>query len=523
MVHRKPFIRQLYSLVVLLTILAVALISCRTTSDLTLEEAQMISTAGEQGFTPPPRAGVAELAERGYLEGLEGEFCRDEPPEPVDIDQAIDVIEIGCKRGGYTWGQQYCMPDRLFKRGRGAMNSGRYLEAIALIKAALKHDKEMGGAERYRPHLAASYAAIGDFSAARWSMGGGNSRHYRSQSGKYQVSANYQVGKAALEKAKGNYRAAEAHYRKAMKLCEDGRDITGHSVFYDTVTQFLPDYGEVIMMQGRLVEAELVLREAVDRVGIQSRPTSKLRALAILGRLFYQQGRYADAEMMFKATIGAYRLYRDPCWQIDLNNAHHGLATALLAQGRVAEALAEFETIRRNMRHLPQQFESRFASDPDWAYALMGNGAFSEAEKMLTKALQSAVGQYGDGHHRTAEIRGLLAAAQFRQGHKTAAGKNFATALPLLLKYNRAADTQASAPVAFSRRLAWIVEAYMAFVYERADNVAAARKTFPLADVIRGQSVQQAVIASSMRIAAKDRRLADLVRREQDAGKKSPL
>ena len=520
MAHPKPFIRHLSSLAVLLAaILSVTLISCRTTSDLTLKEAQMISSAGEQGFTPPPRAGVAELAEHGYLEGLKGEFCRDEPPEPVDLDSIISIIKDSCIRTGYSWGGQYCLADRLFMRGQDAMNSGRYLEAIALIKTALKK-AEGKQAQRYRPHLAASYAAIGDFSAARWYMGGGDSRFFRSQSGKYQVHVNYQVGKASLQKAKGNYQAAEAHYRKARKYCEDGRSITGHSVFYDTETQLLPDYGEVIMMQGRLVEAELVLREAVARRAFQGRPTSQLRALGILGRLFYQQGRYADAEMMFKATIGKYRVYREPCWQIDLNTAHHGLATALLAQGRIAEALAEFETIRRNMRHLPQLFESRFANDPDWAYALLCNGAFSEAEEMLTRALQSAVGQYGDEHHRTAEIRGLLATAQYRQGHKMAAGKNFATALSLLLKYNRAADTQAIAQVAFNRRLAWIVETYMVFIYEGADNGAAARKTFPLADVIRGQSVQQAVIASSMRIAAKDPRLADLVRREQDAGKK---
>jgi len=496
------------------------LIGCRTTSDLSLEDARMISAAGEQGFTPPPRAGIADLVERGYLEGLEGEYCLDEPPEAVDLERAIESIKQGCKKTGYTWGTEMCLQDRLFSRGRDAMHNGRYLEAIGLIKMALKKHPDFRGDERYRGHLGASYAAIGDFNSARWYMGGGNSRFYRTQSGKYQMKVNYQIGKAALEKAKGNYRAAETHYRKASKYCKQGLEITGHALFADTKTQFLPDFGEVLIMQGRPVEAELILREAVNRPSYRGSPLHRLRSLAALGRLYYRQGRYADAEMMFKATIGAYRLYRLSCSQVDLNIAHHGLAMALLAQDRTDEALVQFEAIRHNMRHLPQLFEFRFANDPDWAYALLGEGEFTEAERMLTRALQFAGGLYGERHHRTAEIRGLLAVAQYRTDKKRLADKNFAAGLPILLEYNRAADTRANARVAFNRRLARIVEAYMAFIHESEDNSVAARKTFPLADAIRGQSVQQAVIASSMRVAAKDRLLADLVRREQDAGKK---
>jgi len=496
------------------------LFGCRTTSDLTLEEASKISTAGEQGFTPPPRSGVTELVQRGYMEGLEGEYCRDEPPESIDLDQVVETIEFFCKQRGYAWGRQVCLADRLFNRGRDAMYSGRYLDAIALIKEALRSHHEGRGDERYRGYLSASYAAIGDFSAARRYMGGGISRGYMSQSGKYQVELNYQMGKAGLEKARGNYRAAEGHYRKALKYSEKGLEMTGHVVFADTKTQFLPDFGEVLFMLGRTVEAEMVLREAVGRPSYKGSPVHRLRALATLGRLYYNMGRYTDAEMIFKATIGSYRLYRLPCWQADLNTAHHGLAKALLAQGRAAEGLEHFEAIRSNMRHLPELFEYRFANDPDWAYALLASGEHGLAEKMLSAALESAKNRYGNGHHRTAEIRGLLAVAQHRLGKTQAARKQLKATLPILLAYNRSADTQDSARVAFNRRLAQVIETYMVILHKGVSNIEAAHQSFSLADAIRGQSVQQAVVASSLRVAAKDRRLSDLVRREQDAGKK---
>lgn len=203
MALRQPFIHKLAPLVVLLAILSGTLISCRTTSGLSLEEAQQISGAGEQGLTAPPRAGVTDIINTRYLEAFADETCKNEPPESVDLDQVIARIKNDCKIGGHSWGAQVCLSDKLFEAGRRAMNRGQYREAIDLIQTAIKSQKVgRGGAERYRGLLAASYAAIGDFSAARWNMGGGNSRGYMSQSGKYQVKVNYQVGKAALEKAR---------------------------------------------------------------------------------------------------------------------------------------------------------------------------------------------------------------------------------------------------------------------------------------------------------------------------------
>ncbi len=495
------------------------LLSCRTTPDLTLEEAQQISTAGEQRFTAPPRVGVTDIINDRYLDGFDGDTCLEGPPKPVNIDRVIERIKAECKNRGYAWEIQYCLPDKLFKEGRQAMNSGQYLEAITLIKTAIKEDTGEG-AQRYRPHLAASYAAIGDFSAARWKMGGGNANRYRSSSGRYQVLAYYQVGMATLEKSRGNYRAAEKHYRKAQKYCKDGYAITGHLLFEDTLTQFSPDFGEVLFMLGRPVEAELLLRKSLRRSGWGTRSTHRFRSLATLGRLYYQQGRYADAEMMNKAAIGGYHLNGFSCTQVDLNIAYQYLAQALLAQDRPTEALEQFEIIKRNMRYNQRIFNIRFANDPDWAYALLAVGNYNRAETMLQGALKSARGLYGDDHHQTAEIRGLLAVAQYRQSKNSASGRNFEKALPLLLHHSRAADAQTGVRVAFNRRLAGIVEAYMAFIADSQGNgETAAVRTFPLADAIRGQSVQQAVMASSMRVAAKDQRLSDLVRREQDAGK----
>lgn len=492
---------------------------CKTTSEISLADAQKISAVGQDGVAPPPRAGIMELINPKYLEGFEQEVCNDTPPEQLDINKQIKKIKDGC--GGYISGYEFCLSGRLFMQGREALNGGQYTDAITLLKAALAENKGKGD-ERYRPYLAASYAAIGDFTAARFSMGGGNSHFYRSLSGKYQVEVNYQVGQATLNRIRGKYNKAEHHYRKAMKLCDKGRELTGHKVFYDTVSQFMPDFGEVLMMQGRPVEAELVLRRSLKRAGYDlAGINARLRGMVNLGRVYYQQGRYDDAATMIKAAVGGYRFYRDKCSNLDLNVAYQHLARVLIAQEQPAAALEQFEQIRRNLRHTPRIFEVRFADDPDWAFALLANRQYPAAETKLAKSLKATAKQFGNSHHKTVEVRGLLAVAQFRLSKLDQAGRNFKQALPILVAYQREAAGQANTRVAFNRRLARIAEAYMAFIYTtQGGGEKAAIKTFPLADTIRGQVVQQAVIASSLRVAARDSRLAGLVRRVQDADKK---
>ncbi|MBT8370571.1 MAG: tetratricopeptide repeat protein, partial [Deltaproteobacteria bacterium] len=508
------------SILFILPILIFGTLSCGTTSNLSVEDAKKILVFGEHGLKPPPRAGVdTNMARPLFLNAFDA-VCRSEPPKSIDIATIIKNIKVHCRSGADGGRGVYCLADKLFARGRDAMYSGEYTDAIALIKAAIGKAKGKQD-ERYRSHLGMSYAVIGNFKAARRFIGGGNASLFQSKSGTYQVRVNSQVGRAAIERLKGNYRKAEVYYRKAQKLCKRGLNDLGHYVFYDTETQFMPDLGEVILMQGRLTEAQLVLRESFYRFPPRwSGRNTQLRSLVMLGRVFYQQGRNADAELITRAAIGGYRLYGE-CSLLDMNIAYQDLARIFLAQGQSEEALQQYETIRRNMRHTPRIFNMRFANDPDWAHALLTVGEFSRAETMLASALKTARGQYGDSHYRTAEIRGLLAVAQYRQSKTKAAGKNFTTALPILLEYTRVSSAQTDARIAFSRRLGRIVEGYLAFVFQlQGNSETAAKTTFPLADVLRGQSVQQAVRASSTRIAARDPRLADLVRREQDADKK---
>ena len=50
------------------------------------------------------------------------------------------------------------------------------------------------------------------------------------------------------------------------------------------------------------------------------------------------------------------------------------MAKSLMAQGRWAEAIEQFEAISVGLKNDPDLFKARFAGDVDWAIALLATG-----------------------------------------------------------------------------------------------------------------------------------------------------
>ena len=87
-----------------------------------------------------------------------------------------------------------------------------------------------------------------------------------------------------------------------------------------------------------------------------------------------------------------------------------------------------------------------------------------------------------------------------------------------------AGDDDTTIVVGRRERLQSVVEAYIGLTAKVALTTnEAAVETFSLVDAIRGQSVQQALSASSARASVKDPALAELVRKEQDLSKQVNL
>jgi hypothetical protein len=93
--------------------------------------------------------------------------------------------------------------------------------------------------------------------------------------------------------------------------------------------------------------------------------------------------------------------------------------------------------------------------------------------------------------------------------------------VPILTVVSRENDDDNVGTVQRERRVSSIVEAYVGLLARTPGGVTSeiAAESFRIADVIRGQSVQKALTASSARASASDPALAELVRKEQDLEK----
>ena len=120
---------------------------------------------------------------------------------------------------------------------------------------------------------------------------------------------------------------------------------------------------------------------------------------------------------------------------------------------------------------------------------------------------------------QTALTRGLVAIGLARLGRDSDALREFKAAVPVLLTRSRVTDEDdATTAAAREQRAQVVVEFYIALLARMgpAAGVDAAAESFRLGDVIRGQSVQRALVASSARAGAANPALAKLARKAQD-------
>ena len=119
--------------------------------------------------------------------------------------------------------------------------------------------------------------------------------------------------------------------------------------------------------------------------------------------------------------------------------------------------------------------------------------------------------------------RGFAAVALARKGNAQESFQAFKESLPVLLTVSGSGGDDDSGSTAAARegRIRFIIEAYLRLLSRNPSLLTPAilDETFGYSDVLRGQSVQRALQASSARSATQDPVLAQLIRASQDADK----
>ncbi len=485
-------------------------IGCQTVS---LDEAKDISLQfSGTSFEPPPRMIKDVVSE--HCENFDLFGCR---PEPL-----LSLEEISKNyQDAPPWPDQRSRPIEFQKIAWSELNRGRYSRSIQLLEMSLESLPPLGRASRGNRYakLAQYYAYAGDLKSAQNALG--NALYWYRMSTYEGRWKEYILNSARgiIAQTKGNLDRAEWYFRRAIPPSKE----YGLGTQLDTRVDLIENF----IFQGRLLEAEALAREVLQELRVWGSGVRKARGRLVLSKILFKQGRYREAEYVAKCAILKYNQMITDCASLYLNLSRQMLAKSLMAQGRWAKAIEQFEAISAGLKNDPVLFATRFAGDVDWAISLLTTGKNAEAMDQLKTGLRLTSEQFGENHYRTAIIRGVIAAVHAANGEKEAAVAGFAEAVPLIVKQFRKADVATHTRSTKDPYLIFIIENYMnllADIYatplEAKMGIDAVETSFTLADFVRAHSVQRAVSACSARYGIKDPELADLLRSEQDSAKR---
>jgi CHAT domain-containing protein len=276
--------------------------------------------------------------------------------------------------------------------------------------------------------------------------------------------------------------------------------------------------------QGRLAEAEADARRVLlARLKVDGKFNFRTpKFINGLAGVLLDQGRLDEAERLTTTSLEIYRTVGVAEDTSTVASTLSRLGAILVLQGRHREAAEVFDALEKAVSRWDVTRRETMELNTSRIYLLYAGGRIEAGIAAAQTLLERATARYGDEHVNTAIARGILAVGLAKAGHEADARREFRAAIPILIASLREVpDDDETTVVALRRqRLQTIIEAYIALVgrdQQRTDN--GAMETFALADAIRGQSVQSALVASSARMTVQDLALKNLARRHQDLTK----
>lgn len=550
-----------------LSLLAVA--GCQTTGQsLSIGEARRVTSQfSGKAFTPPPRSvtDITSILEKQAQDDLEGlkearKLADTQPPVSVGVGtlatfyhkraQAARKLgrsgqEVADFRLAFDNAREYrdadLMDEASYLLALAQVLAGSFSQAIDSWQQAIQVSKGYGWgdldlAEAYAM-LADIYAKAGDPEGVKQAVANSLAASRRvvfeyPEPGDREIKSAMKAWReASLHEIAGRYPEAEPLLHKAIKLTAKISKLDNFGGYDAIIMNLLQgNLADNLRKQGRLVEAEVVAREALT-TALKMNGRYAAQTAYMLGRLtrvVFDQGRFSDAEVLARANIDAYVQSGVSADSLYYAGARIDLADALVAQGRWQEALAQYEQARDALAGDAYTTKKFVAGNVNWAIALLESGRSEEALDVLRDAEARLAPIYGQGHYALAEVAGFKAKAYAASGKQAQALEVFASSVPALLEGARRDASQGGDATTRTRKLRSILEAYIGLLadirstpLERQAGLDTAAESFRIADAARMHSVQRALSASGARAAVKDPDLADLVRREQDAKQQS--
>jgi CHAT domain-containing protein len=339
-------------------------------------------------------------------------------------------------------------------------------------------------------------------------------------------------GNARIEESRGRFAQAEAAYHKASILYTnsmktfaqwESRPAEGEMERHSDWALALE--GRTKVKQGRVGEGESDVRRALlsrlSKSGKYHADTAGI--LAVLVYVIQEQGRYEEAEQLQRQVIGIYQGLGYGIDSSQLVNAQLFLAQILNLRGQYDAASRLYDQIDVWTAKWEPSRREAISGGLARVAVMLAQGNNDNALEIAQRTYERERQRSGDKSFNTALSRGFHAIALARNGNATESLQAFKECLPVLLSVSGGGDDDSGTTAAArAGRVRFVIEGYLRLL-SRNPTIAppgVIEDTFGYADVLRGQSVQRALQASSARSATKDPVLAELVRTSQDIDKK---
>jgi CHAT domain-containing protein len=347
--------------------------------------------------------------------------------------------------------------------------------------------------------------------------------------------ANWQAmvedGNARVAEARGRLADAETAFRKAaifytatLKNVSQWESKPQAGEIERSADWALALEGRVKVKQGRVGEGEADVRRALlnnlSKSGKFHADTAGV--LSVLVYVIQEQGRYQEAEQLQRQVINIYQGLGYGVDSGPMVNAHVFLAQIINLQRRYDEASKLYDEIDVWTAKWEPSRREAINSGLARVSIMLTQGNYDNALEIAQRSFDRERGRSGDKSFNTAVARGYLAIALARKAKTDESLQAFKESIPVLLTASGGSDDDAgSTAAAREGRVRFVVEGYLRVLALNPAKAPAnvAEETFGYADVLRGQSVQRALQASSARAATDKPELAKLVRASQDGEK----
>lgn len=517
----------------------------RETADQRLAGLRKLADAPEPGEPAAERADF--LARRAFAA-----WSLERNPQAVaDFRRAYEIARAGNALPvlDRTW-YQYHLGLALFRTGDVAQALAQLKQSAGDLRAAMdaRSDDDdyrlLWHSVVWEGFLARAHVAAGDMGSADAALARAEAGYARlakepARAQPHEVA----ISQAALAQARavradlrGNAADADAFHRQAIEALATYRDWPKNRWLpTDRIEQIrfeaLLARADALARAGRPAEAQALAHQVLSELGEAGvgQVYEIVSAARVIVDALLAEGRPTEAAKvawLAVNTLAGAGGARDSTLRIELQLA---LARANAAEGDWDDALAAFEQLRVDLGGDAQRFSRALRGDPTYALALVKAGRSADAIAAAEAAQRQAAVLFGERHPATAEAvatRATVLAAAGRRADSLAAWR---AAMPILVEAST--GPYAGEPAARAARLRVMVEAY---AHELAQGIAAAPmpaqasgpqtlaavdQMFRAIEAVRSRALIDAVSSAALRSGLRDRTLADLVRRDQDAAR----